>query len=555
MSHVNPCSLTLSSITFSDGERYEFGETDTILIVGPNNSGKSLALKDIKALLSNKTPNTLCIKKVETRKSGAGVDLLEYVTKTSPRNGDYYLIDGKNYHSGSLLNFEKSTSETHTVGALFLSYVGAETRLTSCTPPKTIDIGKALKTHALHFLYDSEEQLKSVNELFDNTFGQELVIDYRAGGVIPAHIGKPPKLRKGSNKTSDSYVMEVRKLPRLETQGDGIRSFAGLVFETLVTPKSITLIDEPEAFLHPPQMKKLGSILGKDNETQKVISTHSSNILKGIVDASPSTLRIIRLQREGNINLSREAPPTRVQNLWDTPELKYSNALEAIFHERCILTEADADCRFYNFLSDYIESTQSDKKYPDTLYVPCGGKSAMSKFASIITDLGVPTTLIFDIDILSNQADLKAAIESVGGNWSTFSKNWNIVHSNVTQKSSPLTIEQIKSKITEALKNSTVDQLPKSEIESFLRANKPWKVIKKAGKAALPKGDCTKAFNELVSDLAKINIYVVPVGEIEGFTPEIGGHGPKHITNVLSTYSANASELDEARKFVNSFYT
>ena len=58
---------------------------------------------------------------------------------------------------------------------------------------------------------------------------------------------------------------ESRTTP-LKRQGDGMRSFASVVLHLLatVTP-SILMLDEPEAFLHPPQARLLGTSLLRKN--------------------------------------------------------------------------------------------------------------------------------------------------------------------------------------------------------------------------------------------------------------------------------------------------
>lgn len=40
----------------------------------------------------------------------------------------------------------------------------------------------------------------------------------------------------------------------LQEQGDGFRSFVGIVLSILLSKDKIILIDEPEAFLHPTQI-------------------------------------------------------------------------------------------------------------------------------------------------------------------------------------------------------------------------------------------------------------------------------------------------------------
>ena len=70
-----------------------------------------------------------------------------------------------------------------------------------------------------------------------------------------------PKIDGVVDRVSDPYVQAVRMNPLLDKQGDGMKSYAGILFEAVVANLDITLIDEPEAFLHPPQMRRLGDDL------------------------------------------------------------------------------------------------------------------------------------------------------------------------------------------------------------------------------------------------------------------------------------------------------
>lgn len=90
----------------------------------------------------------------------------------------------------------------------------------------------------------------------------------------------------------------------LHEQGDGMRSFTGILLNLLIPNFSCFLIDEPESFLHPPQAKILGQIF---NETltenkQLFISTHSQEFLKGLVETNPNRVKIIRITRKGDVN-------------------------------------------------------------------------------------------------------------------------------------------------------------------------------------------------------------------------------------------------------------
>ena len=64
------------------------------------------------------------------------------------------------------------------------------------------------------------------------------------------------------------------------------------------------LIDEPESFLHPPQANIMGRIIGRtlSANQQAFISTHSEEIIKGLLDVCPERVKIIRITRENDSN-------------------------------------------------------------------------------------------------------------------------------------------------------------------------------------------------------------------------------------------------------------
>ena len=63
-------------------------------------------------------------------------------------------------------------------------------------------------------------------------------------------------------------------LRRLQEQGDGMRAFASILVDTFTEPRSLVMIDEPENFLHPPQVRQIATFLAKDlgRSTQVVVT-------------------------------------------------------------------------------------------------------------------------------------------------------------------------------------------------------------------------------------------------------------------------------------------
>ena len=66
-----------------------------------------------------------------------------------------------------------------------------------------------------------------------------------------------------------------------------MRSYASVILHLLapITP-SILLLDEPEAFLHPPQARLLGEIIAAErpSRAQLVVATHSPDVLHGLMN-------------------------------------------------------------------------------------------------------------------------------------------------------------------------------------------------------------------------------------------------------------------------------
>ena len=137
-----------------------------------------------------------------------------------------------------------------------------------------------------------------------------------------------------------------------------MRSFASVILHLLapITP-SILILDEPEAFLHPPQAKLLGELIAKkrSSRAQLFVATHSPDVLNGLLNVAPDHLRVLRIRREGNVNRVKELDKQRAKEISTDPLMKYSSVMSGVFHERVIICESDADCMFYSTLLDLPE--------------------------------------------------------------------------------------------------------------------------------------------------------------------------------------------------------
>ena len=351
------------------------------------------------------------------------------------------------------------------------------------------------------------------------------------------------------DRVSDEYVNAVRKNPLLDEQGDGMKSYAGIIFEAIVSNLDVTLIDEPEAFLHPPQMRKLGKTLASEVDGQLFVATHSSDILRGFLEGSQGNVRILRISRCDEANIVMEASTDTIKSLWERPELRYSNALEGIFHEQTIICEDDSDCKLINSIADFI-ATERQEQWLDTAYVPTGGKQGVSKVAEVLCKMGVPVKAIFDIDFLNDKSIVEKTVKAFGGDWINIEPLWKKIDAAVRSGNAAKTISEIKHNIIQIINDCDQEYLPRNEISQVLKKAKEWDNIKQYGEIAIPNGEIQATYKTLKENLENIGIYIVPVGEIENFHPPTGLHGPKFVAKLLSTVDLGDNQLSELRKFV-----
>lgn len=541
-------SASITKLVFSGGSRFILEPNEKIILVGPNNSGKSQSLREILAFCQNdKNERSAVIADMEIAKTGSTEELRKFFEDEGDfANGTYRYEDWTIPESH--LQFWNNPYLMHGLSQGFIKKIAADDRLMICQQQDSIAPGDQ-KSKPQHVLYDDEALMSQISGLFKRAFGKDIMFDFRGGRRLPIHVGELPKIEGVVDRVGDSYVNKVRKNPLLDKQGDGMKSYAGILFEAVVARRDVTLIDEPEAFLHPPQMRRLGETLSSEVGGQLIVATHSSDIMRGFLEGTRGSVRILRIRREGDVNLVSEASADVIKELWEKPELRYSNALEGIFHEQTIMCEDDSDCRLINSVADYM-STGSAQQWQDTAYVPTGGKHGIPKVAGVLRRIGVPVKAVFDIDFLAECALVESAVEAFGGQWIEVEPLWGRVDAAVRSGIKAKTVTEIKQDIVAILEKAGDGPLPKGDVIEAMKQEVPWAGVKKYGVRGFPKGDAQRDYNALRDKLEEIGIFLVPVGEIENFCPEIGSHGPKFVTKLLSAVPLGDERLAELRAFV-----
>ena len=546
----------ISKIIFNNGTELELEEKDIVIFVGPNNAGKSQSLKDIYELCEAKK-NTVVVKDIEISKQNGDVkELLESVSKVND-SGNYKDYYGLGFHVNTY-SIPNLSSEKYfgPVRNLFVTYLDTLQRLSISSPAPLIN-RRGTKTSPIHYAAFNPKYRRWLSDNFKQAFDRELIPYTLNGNDIPLCIGDAVNLSQDfadEQERQEAYADVLDTYEQVQNQGDGIKSFTGILLYLMIDYYCTFLIDEPESFLHPPQAKIMGKIIGQtlQSNQQAFISTHSEEIIKGLLDVCPERVKIVRITRSGDSNYFSVLKNEIFSSVWNDPLLKYSNIMKSLFHKEVILCESDSDCKMYSIVDDYVKRLEGH--YSEAMFIHCGGKQRMAKIAKALRSLNISVKLVPDIDVLNDEKVFKGIIEAFNIEWDNIKPLYDVVVSNLRSPSGGVKLCDVESCIDKIRNESKGPYLSSDDIKKIresIRTISKWDGIKKGGVAALPAGDATANFNALNKMLKDKGIFIVPVGELECFVKEVGGHGPDWTNNVFEKYPDLENEVyDKIKEFV-----
>ena len=560
---MNSPIVNFQSVTFSDGSTIDLDDSDVVVLVGPNNAGKSLALTELEGHLDNML-EPMVVATASVRRTGTKDEfarwLEEHMRIETQGSSWIYSALGRSIHT-SIGPEQIWSQHIQDFNYLFCKRIATETRISDSNPVEAIDILDDMPKHPIHIMFKNPELELEISGYFRRAFGKDLIIDRASGANWHLLVGDRLKPFEGEDRITDAYLNRVRlSTVRLSQQGDGMRSFASVVMHLLApTTFSLLMLDEPEAFLHPPQARLLGEIIAteKSPRAQLFLATHSPDVLQGLINVTPEHLRIFRMQRDGNVNRIKELDKELVKKISYDPIMRYTSVLSGVFHERVIICEADADCMFYSSILD-LTDVHGDT-HPDVLFVHANGKHRMATLAETLVALDVPVDIVADIDVLNDLIVLEKIVEALRGDWKQIRPLANALKKEIEISTPTLTVDDIRTRVRKELDKVPADHNPvkdlRSRIDGIFPQSTPWGAIKRGGKASLPQGQATQRFNQLQTLCGQMGLWIVPVGELEGFCKSTGRKGPAWVQQVIEGKDlATDPELEPARKFVKELW-
>ncbi len=526
------------------------------LIVGPNNVGKSAMLGNLHFQVAsephqppNPGPQLVDSAIITFPPTAQYVErLLESAQRFEPGNyprGTFY-EDTYIFPSGTALtrpSIEASlqrSSRFGQVASILVTYLGPEGRGGILQPQQVPDLMAEPGRSPMQMLWADRGLEATMDIYMQRAFGRPLTVNRHAGVNTFLHVGRVMTEEPRLGEQGD-YLDEIMKLPLLSMQGSGMQAFMGTMLTLATASFDIVLLDEPEAFLHPPQARLLGEVvaeLSRDRGLQVITATHSDDFVQGVLNASrdEAEVSVVRLTRPADHeNRVAQVSPESVRSLYRDPLLRYSNILDGIFYKGAVLCEAESDCTYYSATLAHLEAAEG-LSASDLLFTQCGGKDRFDRAYGALAAASVPTAVIADIDLLADRTKFAALFKAMGGDFRNIQASYNVIEASVRNQKIEPTRSGARETIIDILDASDAPELTAAElslIREGVRSESGWKQVKRKGVGAIDSGAPTAAFHSIVSACSALGLFLVAEGELERFHPQIPGNKQEWLRAVL----------------------
>lgn len=558
LSTNNSPSLFVSEMEFADGTSIQLQKNSIVVITGPNNSGKSSVLRSISRSLTYARPAAdPVVGNVKVQPQGTVKEFENYIEERSlkaNRKG-YVLVGSREYDLSHVKADYNSGFRGSDASPIFFSSLNASARLSSVEPARRQNWLERSPTQPMQWLDFEISAENEISTLFRKAFGLHLVVNRVAGESVGLHVCRadPPQFQDFKD-----YLGWLGGLPTLDRQGDGMKSFASALLAIKVHPKGLILLDEPEAFLHDPQARRLAEVITNEtsSSTQIWVATHSNEILQGLLDSSNDRIVVIRLDREGDRSAARVLKAEKVRALWADPLLRTSNILSALFHEVAILCEGETDVRFFRAMADALPS---ERRLPDFKMYHVGGKGKINSIVSALGLLNVPVAVVCDLDILAEPSKFLELFEGLGGDKALIANDLDLITRHVTQRNTLLTGHEAARRLREVAQEVETSQKistsQRQKISSLLKEASTWARLKADGYRGFENSTVVQAFMRIHERSKAVGLLINREGELEGLCRD-AVNDPKSgwLEDVLRRDLQSDASLEDGRKMLSELY-
>ena len=523
-------SIELQFGSHPESQNLSFETTPVTIFVGPNNSGKSKLLTEIQEYCSNgdKNQNSKLIDTLSflvLDKSERLKEIEKFTIKPKPGQivAQGQILFGGREHIAQInedlperfLSFPNS--EVYIFCRHYLSFktlkLDALNRIWLVNQQELGDLQQA-PANDLAVIFKDDKKRHEVRRIIYDAFGLYFVLDPTNGGQVRIRLSKIEPRGEYQEKGLHKEAIEFhRNALDISLASDGVKAFTGIITSIIAGEPKVTLLDEPEAFLHPSLSFKLGKEIATSakNELNRLfVSTHSSNFLMGCIQ-SGAPINIARLTYSNEVGTARLLDNEKIASLMKDPLLRSTGVLSALFYNYVVVSEGDSDRAFYQEVNERLIQFSPDRAIQDCLFINAVGKDSIWKIVQPLREMGIPTVGVYDIDILKNE----------GNNWT------NALKASHIPEISHQSLGQIRSR----LKNK-FDEIGKN-------------MKKDGGISALPSSE-KEAADNLFNQLEVYGIFAVRNGEVEHWLSdlEVEANKSNWLAKIFERMGANPDDQD-----------
>lgn len=522
--------MQINNIKTKQGQELKLGKL--AVLVGPNNVGKSQTLRDIhdKFTKGVKTKSVI-IDDIEMLKPDSFEDAIEGLSiREHPENIGQHEIQGigASLTGNEVLNvnldhlkmqFDENASFSWAFGILGkfrVSYLNAQSRLNVAQATASYNPHFSQPQNLLQGLFaDDTESASELSQVFAECFGMDIKLDYSGLTHLMLRVTKRFDDIPGDPKKAFPIMS---KYSRLDDQGDGFKSFVGVVLSLLLSKNRLILLDEPEAFLHPEQARQLGYWIAEHSLQRKgqiIIATHNSNFLSGIL-SSAQPVNIFRLNRENDNTSYTQVSVKATEQLAKSPVLSSQRVLDAMFYAGVVVCEADADRAVYRAVADRYLNIQ------DILFIHAHNKQTIPKIVQLLRETSTPVCSITDFDILRDKQEFSTYIRGIAPNASIdqFESDRSSLVEAINEINDSRIVADIRGEIEELLQQIDDNKHGLSGIKGALnrirKESSKWKAVKSQGINSLSE-EASKSATNIINSLKEFGCFITPVGELESW--------------------------------------
>ncbi|WLD11877.1 TOPRIM nucleotidyl transferase/hydrolase domain-containing protein [Planctellipticum variicoloris] len=562
---VPPASL-LSSITVPPG--IAIRPTGLVLIVGPNSAGKTQLLKDITAILTGKQRDLVVCSDFQLTKPQNVEDPMKtfydsgFLERRRDDNGNEFIrqisphlggspFRGHDVRIGNVPTFYRDLRTAKSApgrveAAPFLDLIGhclttvlfLENRMMMANQANHFDYAKNPPSIDLQALYISKAAKQQLTQETERVFGKGVWLDSTRGGILCLRVNQLPSVPSAEDRQEPEEMMKYRQI---ETEGDGLRSYVGICIALLLGRRPVCILDEPELCLHPPQAYAMGQFIGRNGASPDHVtfaSTHSSHVLRGVIE-STENVQILRLTKDGDRFQGHLIGFDTLKECLKRPIVRTETILDGIFADSVVIVEADGDRAVYEAAWEVLRSESSHTSVPpdairrDLLFIPVGGTGGITETAGFYRALRIPTVIVADLDLIMDSDKLRRILQSSGDAEATtqLTEKCRLIRDLI--RTLPPTVPEnvIFDKLREVSElklrwDEDGDQQLMEKLRGLVDDLKRMRRIKGGLSAFAAHPEIHDGLKDIVSQCAKLGLFLVPVGELECWAPELMKDGP-----------------------------